>query len=84
VTPSWANRKFKEGYAVWIDFNADGDFDAGEQVMTIEQLQVLQLATVSIPTSATIGATRMRVSMKYNGIPSLVKLSLWASKITLL
>jgi hypothetical protein len=26
VTPSWANRKFKEGYAVWIDFNADGDF----------------------------------------------------------
>jgi hypothetical protein len=43
-TPSWANRKFKEGYAVWIDFNADGDFDAGEQVMTIEQLQVLQLA----------------------------------------
>jgi hypothetical protein len=25
VTPSWANRKFKEGYAVWIDFNADGD-----------------------------------------------------------
>jgi hypothetical protein len=29
--------------------------------MTIEQLQVLQLGTVSIPTSATIGATRMRV-----------------------
>jgi hypothetical protein len=45
--------------------------------MTIEQLQVLQLAgTVSIPTSATIGATRMRVSMKYNGILLLVKLSL--------
>jgi hypothetical protein len=32
--------------------------------------------TVSIPTSATIGATRMRVSMKYNGILLLVKLSL--------
>jgi hypothetical protein len=28
-------RKFKEGYAVWIDFNSDGDFDdAGEQVWT--------------------------------------------------
>jgi hypothetical protein len=30
-------RKFKEGYAVWIDFNSDGDFDdAGEQVWTLE------------------------------------------------
>jgi hypothetical protein len=78
VTPSWANRKFKEGYAVWIDFNADGDFDdAGEQVMTIGATSSSPVSgTVSIPTSATIGATRMRVSMKYNGIPSLVKLSL--------
>ncbi|WP_339919333.1 M4 family metallopeptidase [uncultured Flavobacterium sp.] len=72
VTPSWANRKFKEGYAVWIDFNADGDFDdAGEQVMTIGATSSSPVSgTVSIPTSATIGATRMRVSMKYNGIPS--------------
>jgi bacillolysin len=72
VTPSWANRKFKEGYAVWIDFNADGDFDdAGEQVMTIGATSSSPVSgTVSIPTSATIGATRMRVSMKYNGIPT--------------
>jgi hypothetical protein len=63
VTPSWANRKFKEGYAVWIDFNADGDFDdAGEQVMTIGATSSSPVSgTVSIPTSATIGATRMRV-----------------------
>jgi hypothetical protein len=39
------------------------------QVMTIGATSSSPVSgTVSIPTSATIGATRMRVSMKYNGI----------------
>ena len=72
VTPSWANRKFKEGYAAWIDYNADGDFDdAGEQVWTNGTTSSSSVSgTFTIPASATIGATRMRVSMKYNGIPT--------------
>jgi hypothetical protein len=49
------------------------------QVMTIGATSSSPVSgTVSIPTSATIGATRMRVSMKYNGI--LLKLSLMASR----
>jgi hypothetical protein len=65
-------RKFKEGYAVWIDFNSDGDFDdAGEQVWTSGTTNSSSVSgTFSIPASATIGATRMRVSMKYNETPT--------------
>lgn len=72
VTPLWTGTVYAEGYSVWIDYNQDGDFgDAGEQVYT-------QAATTStpvsgsftVPSSATDGATRMRVSMKYNGIPT--------------
>ncbi|SEA17511.1 Por secretion system C-terminal sorting domain-containing protein [Flavobacterium gillisiae] len=72
ITPFWANRKFKEGYSVWIDFNADGDFnDAGEQVMTIGATPSSSVSgTISIPTLATTGTTRMRVSMKNGGVPS--------------
>jgi hypothetical protein len=50
-------------------FNSDGDFDdAGEQVWTGTTSSVS--GTFSIPASATIGATRMRVSMKYNETPT--------------
>jgi hypothetical protein len=33
VTPTWTGSAYSEGYAVWIDYNADGDFaDTGELV----------------------------------------------------
>jgi hypothetical protein len=72
VTPTWTGTVYAEGYSVWIDYNQDGDFDdAGEQVWT-------QVATTATPVSgnftvantAADGPTRMRVSMKYNGIPT--------------
>jgi hypothetical protein len=74
-------RKFKEGYAVWIDFNSDGDFDdAGEQVWTSGTTNSSSVSgTFSIPASATIGATRMRVSMKYNETPTSC-FPLWTSR----
>jgi hypothetical protein len=72
ITPSWTSTKRKEGYAVWIDYNGDGDFaDAGEQVWTKAASTATPVSgTFTIPSTATIGATRMRVSMKYNGIPT--------------
>jgi hypothetical protein len=31
ITPTWPGTKYNDGYAVWIDYNKDGDFnDAGE------------------------------------------------------
>ncbi|PCI11821.1 MAG: hypothetical protein COB73_01145 [Flavobacteriaceae bacterium] len=72
ITPTWTGSAFPEGYSVWIDYNQDGDFaDVGEQVWS----QAATTATpvggaFSIPGTATLGSTRMRVSMKYNGIPT--------------
>jgi len=72
VTPTWTGTKYNEGYAVWIDYNKDGDFsDAGEQVWTNAPSQTTPASgTFTVPSGASNGATRMRVSMKYNGIPT--------------
>jgi hypothetical protein len=72
ITPTWTGTVYSEGYSVWIDFNQDGDFnDAGEQVFTRSATTSTPISgTITIPSSAASGATRMRVSMKYNGIPT--------------
>ena len=72
ITPSWTSTKYNEGYGVWIDFNKNGFFtDAGEMVVAKSASQTTPVtATFTIPVGATIGATRMRVSMKYNAIPT--------------
>lgn len=72
VTPTWTGTVYSEGYAVWIDYNKDGDFaDSGEQVASIAATQNTPVsASFTVPTSAADGATRMRVSMKYNGTPT--------------
>jgi chitodextrinase len=72
VTPAWTSTAYSEGYSVWIDYNQDGDFaDSGEQVWTKAASTTTPVSgTFTIPATATLGATRMRVSMKYNGIPT--------------
>ena len=72
ITPSWTSTKYKEGYAVFIDYNKDGDFaDSGETVWTKAASTTTPVSgTFTIPATATLGATRIRVSMKYNGIPT--------------
>ncbi|WP_299272343.1 GEVED domain-containing protein [uncultured Psychroserpens sp.] len=72
VTPTWTGTIYNEAYAVWIDFNNDGDFeDSGEEVFTINPNQNTSVSgNFIIPSSATETDTRMRVSMKYNGVPT--------------
>ncbi|QDP84008.1 T9SS type A sorting domain-containing protein [Chryseobacterium sp. SNU WT5] len=72
ITPSWTSASYNEGYAVFIDYNQDGDFsDSGETVFTkAASKSTTASGTIVIPTNALTGNTRMRVSMKYNGIPS--------------
>lgn len=72
VTPVWTGTVYNEGYAVWIDYNNDNDFsDAGELVWS----QAASTATpvsgsFTVPSGTSATSTRMRVSMKYNGIPT--------------
>ncbi|CAM1347862.1 M43 family zinc metalloprotease [Tenacibaculum ascidiaceicola] len=72
ITPSWSSTVYSEGYSVWIDYNQDGDFiDAGEQVWSKAASKDTSVTgQFTVPSSAISGDTRMRVSMKYNGIPT--------------
>ena len=72
LTPAWSGSKYKEGYSIWIDYNQDGDFsDSGEQVYTHVATDATTVSgTFTVPTGATAGNTRMRISMKYNAIPT--------------
>ncbi|GGZ43477.1 hypothetical protein GCM10008088_00500 [Mesonia mobilis] len=72
ITPTWTGTQYNEAYSVWIDYNQDGDFnDTGEQVFTRSATQNSPVSgSFTVPSSALEGATRMRVSMKYNGIPT--------------
>ena len=72
VTPTWTGTKYNEGFAVWIDFNGDKDFDdSGELLGTVAPNQnTTSTIAFNVPSGATNGTTRMRVSMKYNGVPT--------------
>ena len=71
ITPTWTGTVYSEGYAVWIDFDQDTTFSSSELVWSQAATQNTTVSgSFSIPSSALAGATRMRVSMKYNGIPT--------------
>jgi chitodextrinase len=72
ITPAWTSTVYPEGYAVFIDYNQNGVFtDAGETVFTSAASTTTPIVgTFTIPTTASLGATRMRVSLKYNGVPT--------------
>ncbi|MBE9467574.1 MAG: DUF333 domain-containing protein [Bacteroidetes bacterium] len=64
----YKSSSYTEYWHVWIDYNHDGDFDdAGEEVVSgsSSSSNTLQ-ASFDVPTSATLGNTRMRITMKYN------------------
>lgn len=52
---------------IWIDWNRNNSFnDAGEQVVSTASASTGLLAnTITVPTGASIGTTRMRVSIRY-------------------
>ncbi|MBN2893594.1 MAG: fibronectin type III domain-containing protein [Bacteroidales bacterium] len=72
ITPTWAGTKYNEGYAIWIDYNHDGDFeDSGEQVFTKAASQTTPVTgSFTVPADAQTGETRLRVILKYNAIPA--------------
>ena len=72
ITPLWTGTIYNEAYAVFVDWNRDGDFgDAGETVYTRNATTATPITgSFNVPAGASQGATRMRVSMKYNGLPT--------------
>ncbi len=72
VTPVWTSTVYSEAYAVYIDYNGDGDFaDSGELAWSkTGSTTSPATGSITIPSTATIGSTRMRVMMQYNSVPS--------------
>src|SRR5690606_6835995 len=72
ITPAWTGIVYMEAYRVWIDYNQDGDFsDSGELVYNRTRTTASPITgNFVVPASALSGATRMRVSMKYNASPN--------------
>jgi len=72
ITPFWTTSQYNVAYAVFIDYNDNGDFtDAGERVISKAPSQTSPLvATFTIPAGTSPGLKRMRVMMKRNALPS--------------
>ena len=67
---TWESTIWVEKGAVWFDWNQDDDFfDAGEYYEVGEGASVTVSIDITIPNDATPGATRMRVSERYNSYP---------------
>ncbi|HYV90554.1 MAG TPA: GEVED domain-containing protein [Chitinophagales bacterium] len=63
---------YSEHWAIFCDWNSDGDFlDANETAASFTSSgSGNNSATISVPSTATVASTRMRVSMKYGAAPS--------------
>ena len=72
ITPVWTGTVYSEGYAVWIDYNKNGSFDdPGELVLSrTPTTQTPVSGSFTVPAGALDGSTRMRVSLKYNAVPT--------------
>ncbi|SNR16227.1 GEVED domain-containing protein [Tenacibaculum jejuense] len=72
ITPTWTGTVYNEGYAVWIDYNNNGDFDdSGELVWSKSpSSDATNSGSFTIPNGTAQTSVRMRVSMKYNAIPT--------------
>ena len=72
ITPVWTSTKYNEAYAVYIDYNGNGSFaDSGELVWSKAGSTTSPVTgSVTIPSTAALGSTRMRVMMKYSTIPT--------------
>ena len=67
LTPGFSDDVYDEYWRIWIDLNQDGDFnDAGEMVFDLSSpTPNIVTGTFTLPASAQLGTTTMRVAMKY-------------------
>ncbi|MEL6988186.1 MAG: GEVED domain-containing protein, partial [Bacteroidota bacterium] len=70
LKPGFAGGAYREYWRVWVDWNQDGDFEDAGELEVQKRGRGIRYGTVSAPNNAVHGATRMRVSMKYNSYPS--------------
>lgn len=68
ITPGYTGTAFTEYVKVWIDYNQNGVFsEPSELAFSNASITSATTGTISIPGTALLGVTRMRVAMKYVG-----------------
>lgn len=68
IVPDWSGTLYDEYSRIWIDYNQNGTFETTELVF--DQGAATQLnatGSITIPATATLGITKMRVQMAYQG-----------------
>lgn len=72
TSAGFSGSTYAEQWAVFCDWNADGDFaDAGETAASFSSSSAgNNTVTITIPATASTATTRMRVSMKYGAAPT--------------
>jgi endonuclease I/chitodextrinase len=71
LSVGFASAPYTEHWGVWIDFNKNGTFEEVEKVVSASTSETDNLSyNFDIPSTAVSGNTRMRVAMKWNGVPT--------------
>ncbi len=71
LTPDFPGTIYDEYWMVWIDYNQDYVFDANELAFDAGSLSSTTVTgSISIDANAPLGATRMRVQMKWDAAPT--------------
>lgn len=66
VEPGFPFMADNTNYKIWLDFNADGNFDDNELVHNSSNINGNLVENIQIPNDATPGLTRMRIAMDIN------------------
>ena len=69
LTPGFKYGAYIEFWRVWIDFNQDGIFDTSEMIVSENSNGTITI-TFTVPHTALLGDTRMRVAMRWAVAPS--------------
>ena len=64
-TPGFGFNQYSENWQVWIDWNRDGDFEDGGEMVFFGSGDRQVIASIEVPSYASVGTTRMRVAMKW-------------------
>lgn len=67
LTPDFDGQTYREHFRIWIDLDQNGNFNSSEELRFDDTQGSTNTitGTISIPLSAELGSTRMRVSMAY-------------------
>lgn len=70
LTPGYAANPYGEHWSIFVDWNGDGDFYDNKEKINTGIGTAITTVTISlkVPVEATLGATRLRIMMHYDGM----------------